>query len=179
MKPTLPILNITELNLHTREYYHNLRNKYSPSDLKTVFVLESPPVSGKYFYDLEGEVGEPLFRAMMQLLKVEPQTKAEGLDIFQNAGCIIVDATYTPVNDLKDSIRSQTILNSYQALVEDLRKVCGNSKPDIILVKANICRLLEPKLASDGFKIKNQGAVVPFPSTGQQGNFASLMKKLY
>jgi len=52
-----------------KEYYLRFRNKYHPTNIKTVFILESPPASGKYFYDESGNVSEPLFKAMMKLLK--------------------------------------------------------------------------------------------------------------
>ena len=48
---------------------------------KIVFVLESPPKSGLYFYK-PGAVSEPLFSAMMKdVLEIKPQTKEEGLSV--------------------------------------------------------------------------------------------------
>ncbi len=83
----------------TKEYYFRLRKHYQPPKIKTVFVLESPPVSGKYFYDESGLVSEPLFSAMMKLLPIVPQTKKEGLQQFASTGHFLVDATYEPVNE--------------------------------------------------------------------------------
>ncbi len=44
-----------------KEYYLKLRNKYLPESLKIIFILESPPASGKYFYNETGKTTEPLF----------------------------------------------------------------------------------------------------------------------
>jgi hypothetical protein len=162
-----------------REYYLKLRNRYLPSNLKTIFVSESPPASGKYFYDENGSVGEPLFKAMMKLLRIEPATKKEGLSVFQNTGHLLVDATYRPVNKLKGKARNKAILEDYGVLREDLRNLCGDNYMKIILIKANICRLLESRLKADGYNVKNNGIVVPFPSSGQQNKFALKMKKLH
>ena len=61
-----------------RQDYINLRNKYFPKNLKTIFVLESPPASCRYFYKPEGRVTEPLFSAMMKcVLKFQPKNKKE------------------------------------------------------------------------------------------------------
>ncbi len=83
-----------------KEYYFPLRNKYLPTNLKVVFVLESPPASGKYFYDEGGSLSEPLFSAMMKLLNFNPQSKRDGLRYFADSGHFLVDATYEPVNNL-------------------------------------------------------------------------------
>ena len=153
------------------KYYLSLRNKYVPKNLKIVFVLESPPASGKYFYDKNGSVGEPLFSAMMKLLEFEPQDKREGLKYFAESGYFLVDATYEPVNTLKGKNRKDKILENYPNLFADLRKFCVSKQIKVILVKANICRLLEPRLFSDGFNVQNQGVIVPFPSNGWQNKF--------
>jgi hypothetical protein len=41
----------------------------------------------------------------------------------------------------------------------------------LVLIKANVCRILEPRLAKDGFNVLNGGRVVYFPGTGRQKDF--------
>lgn len=45
--------------------YLKFRNKYLPRKfkrkLKTIFILESPPFSDKFFYNPNGKITEPLF----------------------------------------------------------------------------------------------------------------------
>ena len=154
-----------------KDYYLGLRNRYVPSSIKIVFVLESPPISGKYFYDETGSVSEPLFAAMMKIFDFTPRNKQEGLKYFADFGNLLIDATYEPVNHLKGTSRDNTILKSYDDLMADLRTLGDPTQFNIILVKANVCRLLEYRLLTDGFKVKNKGVVIPFPSTGQQTNF--------
>jgi len=163
----------------TKEEYLHLRNHYRPTKLTTVFVLESPPASGKYFYDDNGFVSEPLFSAMMELLNFAPQTKQEGLEYFSRAGHFLVDATYEPVNELKGKAREKVILNNYENLVKDLRGLGDPKIINFVLIKANICRLLQQKLKSDGFNVVNNGVIVPFPSTGQQGRFREKISAIF
>lgn len=163
-----------------RSYYLALRDKYRPSAVGLVFIAESPPESGKYFYDESGRVTEPLFRAMMQdILLLQPKTKTEGLVAFKNKGCMLVDATYSPVNAIASRVkRNEVILADYPALVADLLEISPDRSVRIILIKANICRLLEPRLLHDNFRVLNNGLIIPFPSSGQQGNFRRSVEKL-
>jgi len=165
--------------MYEKSYYIRLQKKFHPSDLKTVFILESPPISGLYFYDTTGSTGEPLFTAMMNLLRVKPRNKEEGLTLFSEKGCLLVDATYSPVNQLKGKERNEKILEDFDGLVSDLESLGDKRELDFILIKANICRLLESRLVSLGFNIKNNGVVIPFPSTGQQTKFYKEISKLF
>jgi len=162
-----------------KEHYLGLRNRYKPDQIKTVFILESPPVSGNYFYDETGRVTEPLFSAMMKLLKYKPRSKKDGLKYFSSTGHFIIDSTYEPVNKLEGVARENAILRNYDDLVKDLKILGDSNKIHFILIKANICRLLQGKLIEDGFNVVNKGVIIPFPSTGQQGNFRKIIADVY
>jgi hypothetical protein len=45
-----------------KSHYHKLRARYQPVKIKLVFLLESPPASGKYFYDPAGKPPNPSSR---------------------------------------------------------------------------------------------------------------------
>jgi hypothetical protein len=151
-----------------RAYYHALRKLYQPNGLKLAIVAESPPKSGKYFYDKCGAKSEPLFSALMQRLNFIPADKEDGLREFQRRGLILVDATYEPVDGMSNGARNEVIARDYPLLVEDLKSISAGLMFPIILLKANVCRLLDPKLTKDGFNVINRGRAIPFPSTGQQ-----------
>ncbi len=156
----------------SKKAYIAMRGKYTPKKIRVIFVLESPPESGKYFYNLNGKISEPLFRAMMGLIGCKSSDKSLGLAGFVKSGFIIVDATYVPVNHSRNiRERNQVILESYPDLVKDLRAVTKNKKTPIILVKANICELLANPLKADGFNVINDGVRIPFPASGQQTRF--------
>ncbi len=160
------------------KYYFDLRSKYQPKSLNIVFIFESPPVSGKYFYNKEGSIKEPLFSAMMKLLNYNPKNKQEGLTHFADFGYLIVDSTYEPVNNLKGKKRDDKILENYNNLIMDLKEMGDPKDLSLILVKANICRLLEKRLLEAGFNVQNNGIIIPFPSTGQQNKFLIEIRKV-
>lgn len=154
-----------------RTDYLSMRRGFEPTSVKLVIVAESPPVSGKYFYNPDGAINEPLFKALMKQLGAEPKTKEGGLSAFQKQGWVLVDATYEPVNARND--RDDVIARDYPHLREDLKRLLADqwNKVPLILLKANVCDLLEPKLVKDGFNVLNRGRRVYFPSHGRQNDF--------
>ncbi len=62
-----------------RADYLAFRRQYQPASPRLIMVAESPPFSGKYFYNSEGEVTEPLFSAVMQQIGMKPLSKEQGL----------------------------------------------------------------------------------------------------
>lgn len=165
--------------MHDRAYYIDLREQFRPSKINVTFVLESPPVSGKYFYDPKGKTGEPLFSAMMKVIGHEPAIKEDGLVAFSKTGFFLVNATYSPVNHIKSmKKRNEAILADLPELIQDLKYSLGNQQVRVVLVKANICRLLEEPLKTAGFRVINNGTIVPFPSHNHQPNFHKQIKKV-
>ncbi len=154
-----------------KEYYLNLRRQYKPKAVKLVIVAESPPKSGKYFYNPEGRSTEPLFAALMRQLKFPAPTKQDGLTEFQRRGWVLVDATYKPVDKLENNAdRNKVIEQDYEQLCADLVSLSSDKSVPLILIKANVCKILEPKLRECGFNVLNSGSI-PFPGYGQQPKF--------
>jgi len=151
-----------------RGEYLSLRRE--PRIVKLVIVAESPPASGKYFYNPEGAVSEPLFSALMLQLDLVAPSKESGLRAFQRRGWVLVDATYEPVN-VDGKNRDHVIIRDYHLLHDDLAAMLADRMTPIALVKENVCRLLEHRLTQDGFNVLNRGRVVYFPSTGRQKEF--------
>jgi hypothetical protein len=157
-----------------RNYYLRLRKQHEPKKLNLVMVAESPPASGKYFYDATGSPKEPLFAAIMLQLGISPATKEEGLQALREKGWVLVDATYQPVDKLaKDASqnRHEVIANDYPLLTEDLLALMPDRSVPVVLIKANVCRILEPLLIEDGYTVLNAGSPIYFPSNGRQPDF--------
>ena len=79
------------MSVWDRDYYLRLRREYQPENIELVIVAESPPASGKYFYDPTGSTKEPLFAALMRQLDLSPNTKQAGLLEIQQRGWVLVD----------------------------------------------------------------------------------------
>jgi hypothetical protein len=163
--------------------YARLRERYTPKHPKIIFVLESPPISGKYFYNPGGRTTEPLFSAMMKdVLGLSPRTKHEGLTEFAAHGYLLVDATYTPMNipgpaRVRDKAAAAQIQKDFPLLVAELHKQ-GQTGTKLLLVKSNVCRLLRTPLTQQGFVVLNDNLAIPFPSNGQQTRFRKMVRQV-
>jgi len=165
---------------HPPEYYKNLRNNYTPEKINIIFLLESPPESGLYFYDTTGLITEPLFAEMMRFLEIQAENKEQGLTEFCKRGYLLVDATYTPVNKIKNrSQRDRIILNDHANLTEDLKNLKSLvNKTPIVLIKANIYDLYIERLALQGFNIINGKVKIPYPDWRHIDRFHITLKEL-
>ncbi len=167
--------------MYKESYYKNLRNKFLPDKLKVVFVLESPPLSGKYFYDPKGNKNEYLFKIMMKFIDYDPEDKSDGLREFSKRGYLLVDSTYNQINGIKKpKDRNYEIVVNIPNLVNDLKKIINNKRVKVIPIKKNVCKIVSGPLESLGFKVLNED--IPFPDPSQTAIFfekLNLLKKQY
>ena len=66
-----------------------LRKRYRPERVQILFVGESPPASGRFFYQADSG----LYRAVKEtfLTAIAPLAKNDFLDSFRSLGCYLVD----------------------------------------------------------------------------------------
>jgi hypothetical protein len=162
----------------SRSQYLSFRHKFEPTTIKLVVVAESPPKTGKYFYNPEGSVSEPLFKALMLQLGFDAPTKESGLREFQRRGWVLVDATYEPVDGLSSRSRDRVIVRDYGLLRDDLSAMLPDKSTPIVLLKKNVCELLDHKLTDEGFNVLNKGHLVFFPSHGRQKTFHAQFREI-
>lgn len=164
----------------TKENYLAFRRKFEPQRLRLVVVAESPPKNQTYLYNPAGHTNEWLFSALMKQIGHMPKTKEEGLRELQRRGWVLLDATYEPVDWLGQQMnkRNAIIERDYPLLVTALEELSPDRNAAIILIKANVCKLLDWRLTKDGFNVLNKGISVPFPSHGQQFKFQAQFARL-
>jgi len=75
------------------------------------------------------------------------------------------------VNAPSDAARDKVIVLDYPLFRTGFKQLLRGRSVPVVLIKANVCRILEPKLMEDGFKVINNRAVIPVPSHGQQKKF--------
>ena len=166
----------------TKDDYLAFRRKFEPQPVRLVVVAESPPKNQTYLYNPAGRTNEWLFTALMKQLGHMAKTKEEGLRELQRRGWVLLDATYETVGWLGQQVnkRNAIIKRDYPLLVTALEELSPDRNAAIILIKSNVCKLLDWRLTRDGFNVLNKGISVPFPSHGQQlkfqTQFAPLLK---
>lgn len=87
-----------------------LRRSYRPPCVRMLFVGESPPASGRFFYQADSG----LYRAVREaFLAVLPTLQnAEFLESFRDLGCYLVDLCGEPVDRLGTEQRRQVCLEN-------------------------------------------------------------------
>ena len=75
-----------------------LRKRYRPDRVEFLFVGESPPASGRFFYQADSG----LYRAVREtFLRAFPRLeKTDFLDSFRSLGCYLVDLCGEPVDEM-------------------------------------------------------------------------------
>ncbi len=165
--------------MNSAKTFIDLRNRFLPKEVRLAFILESPPEHGGYFYDPLGRPSELLFRSMMQCVMGKRfETKQDGLEAFASAGFVLVNPIYTPVDKLPDKKADELILRNYDNFLADLIGTIKTKSVPLLLIKKNICQLLEPKLLQDGFRILNNGESIPFPMHYHYRTFEETVRRL-
>lgn len=165
--------------MQAKQYYHDQRREWAPKNLRLIVIAESPPADGHYLYDVEGNTRESLFMELLiQLFGVVPKSKKAGLRALQQWGVILLDATYTSLHGLKPAARNNAVKESIPTLIEELESIDDARDVPIVLIKKNVCDLLEAPLVAAGFKVANDGTMVAFPGSGQQANFRKTFSEI-
>lgn len=104
-----------------------LRRRYRPNRVRILFVGESPPTSGRFFY--QGDSG--LYRAIRDtFLDALPfLRKNEFLDSFRALGCYLVDLCAEPVDNMTHGARRCACLSGEARLARIIRTL----RPEIII----------------------------------------------
>ena len=111
-----------------------LRLAFRPARLRLLFVGESPPASGRFFYRRDSG----LYRAMRDAFRVvDPSLNEETfLPVFQKSGCYLVDLCPEPVDHLDLKSRRAAC----RANEESLAKAIAQLHPPMI---ATLLRSIE------------------------------------
>lgn len=119
-----------------------LRKYYRPDRVQILFVGESPPASGRFFYQADSglylAVRDTFLSALPSL------QKSEFLDSFRSLGCYLVDLCGEPVDKMRPRDRRRTCRAGESRLARTIRAF----RPKIIVtivrsIRANVRRAQE------------------------------------
>ena len=101
------------------ENAERLRRRYRPARVRLLFIGESPPASGRFFYRQDSG----LYRAIRDAFRmIDPSiTDDTFLEIFQRSGCYLIDACAAPVDHLDANSRRAACLAGEPALTRRIR----------------------------------------------------------
>jgi hypothetical protein len=155
----------------------SLRRSFRPARLHLLFIGESPPASGRFFYQRDSG----LYRAMRDAFRIaDPSIDDETfLARFQASGCYLIDLCPEPVDHLDPKARRAAC----RASEERLSRTIGRLKPAGI---ATVVRSIEGNVLRAASKAGWRGEFIHLPYPGRWsryrdafvGNFAPIISGL-
>lgn len=98
-----------------------LRTRHRPVDVRLLFVGESAPAGGTFFY---AENSTLYFETRAAFARAFPEhlPGRAFLDLFKELGCYLDDLCLDPINQLPDPVRRQRRIDAEASLAERLRR---------------------------------------------------------
>ena len=119
-----------------------LRNHYRPDRVRILFVGESPPASGRFFYQADSGLYHAVRETFVQAF---PSLKnVEFLYSFCALGCYLVDLCGEPVDDMTSDARRHACSKGETHLAQKIRALRPQTVVTVVCsVRANVKRALE------------------------------------
>jgi hypothetical protein len=142
-----------------------LRKSFGPGLITTLFVGESAPDSGRFFYSSDSS----LFRAMKRAFG----NRETFLEDFKKKGFYLDDLVLTPINKLERRERSRR----RQEAVPELAKRLVEYKPKaVVVVMRAILPMVRQAMSKAG--ITYEPYCVPHPAFGNWTRFSNAMTEI-
>jgi hypothetical protein len=105
-----------------------LRESFRPARVRLLFIGESPPASGRFFYNSNSG----LYRAMRDAFQIAHLTTKEEdfLETFRTHGCYLTDLSKDPVDHLEAKPRQEACVAGEKSLAKEIREL----NPDAIAI---------------------------------------------
>jgi hypothetical protein len=146
-----------------------VREQYRPRRPTLLFVGESPPSSGKFFYFGSGIVFASTKRAFAQAFHRSFSNSEDFFHFFGRCGCYLDDISHDAIDDLPVLERKQAINGCIDSFAQRLR----DYKPDAIIVFLK--RIASPvTIAASLANIPREKLMfLPFPGNGHQNRYVA------
>jgi hypothetical protein len=117
-------MNTRSTSVRAQAARERLRRSYRPKRVRLLFVGESPPASGRFFYQADSGLYRAIRRTFMRAF---PEIRKEDfLATFRDLGCYLIDLCSEPVDDLE---------------VKQRKRICGTGESHL----ARTIRRLQPE----------------------------------
>lgn len=129
-------------NTAAQAWRSRLRGRYRPDRVRLLFIGESPPASGRFFYNRDSG----LYRAIRDafLLIDSSITDANFLDRFKASGCFLTDTCPYPVDRMDPKSRRAACLEGEAKLSRTIKRL----QPDAIVTLVRSVRPIVERATS-------------------------------
>jgi hypothetical protein len=116
-----------------------IRAAYRPQKVRMLFVGESPPASGRFFYNRDSG----LYRALRDAFHLVDESIVDEnfLAVFQGLGCYLIDACRRPVDRMEPAVRRSTCLEGEALLSRRIQSFQAETIVSLVRsISANVDR---------------------------------------
>lgn len=149
-----------------------LRKFYKPDLIKLLFIGESPPASGKFFYH-KGSMTTFTSRAFEKVFDRVFSDTSSFLRFFQHSGCYLEDICLEPVDKSPPKERAMMLKDAIEYFSSRLKEY---SPEAIVIVLKRIESHVKEALRKA--KISCPVYTLPFPGFGHQKNYIRELRKI-
>lgn len=144
--------------LRTRGERETLRLSFQPTRIQLLFIGESPPASGRFFYS----ANSGLYRAMRMAFQIaDSKVDDENfLAAFRARGCYLTDLSHEPVDHLDPARRRAMRTEGEKFLAREIIRL----QPEMI---APVLRSIAGNVENAVARANWQGQILQFPYPGR------------
>ena len=146
-----------------------VRARYRPERITTLFVGESAPFSGAFFY----YGNSAMTRHMQRAVELVLGASGNFIDSFKAYGWYLDDLVLTPVNQLTASQRRAKWLGAQNSLAD---RIAEYQPLAIVSLLLGIKHIVDGAAMAAGSSVPR--FAVPFPDMGQQARFQKEMTRI-
>jgi len=149
---------MNQTDITARRQREHLRQEFRPAAVRLLFIGESPPASGRFFYRRDSG----LYRAMLEVFQVIDAsiTDSTFLTVFQESGCYLFDLCPEPVDHLGARARR----DACRLAERNLSRVIDRLQPGMI---ATLLRSIKSNVLASIAIAHWRGSVLHLPYPGR------------
>jgi hypothetical protein len=172
--------NKSEIDRHAAshnltEAFEDLRRQYHPEKIRVLFVAESRPAGGTFFYAANSNLVRYTEQAFRKGYGVPAMALADFLRGFKKAGCYLEDLCPEPVNDIKEhSLRKA----EWKRAVGYLAKRIERASPAAIIPIHKGSERYVKEAASSVGRLSLLQPAIPFPGMGNHPRYLAELSRL-
>jgi hypothetical protein len=151
-----------------------LRRQYRPDRIRVLFVGESPPARGAFFYKGDSGLARYTKQAFERAYELPEFEMADFLHAFKAAGCYLDDLCLEPVNRMKMPDRRA----AWKVAVDPMANRLRDYSPGLIVpILRSIESSVRQAAERSGFSERLQRAL-PYPGMGNHPRYVAELSRL-
>lgn len=149
------------------------RNRYKPNNVSVLFVGESAPAGGTFFYFGNSGFTSYTRQAFENGLGLRFESNMAFLDLFKKSGCWLDDISLIPVNGLVRKKRTSVLEEQTPEFAQRLEE----TNPDYLIVSLkSIIPYVDAALRQ--VSVRPKVHYLPFPGNGHQRKYMDQLAKI-